>query len=87
MTDNTLASDARSVVHAAAMSTNLELAEARADLHQAVAATDAHHRTQYALSARDNAASVLLEPACSPLERDYAGIYFAQAHAIVENGR
>jgi hypothetical protein len=77
MIDSTSASDTRFVVHAAAMSTNIELAAARADLHRAAAAADPHGRTQYALSARDNAASVLLEPSCTPLERDYAELYFA----------
>ena len=72
------------VVHGAAMSTNPSLAAARADLHQAAAALDDHRRTQYALSARDNASSVLTSPGCSPREREYAGLYFAQAHAIAE---
>ena len=76
---------AASVVHAAAMSTNATLAAARSDLHRAAAADDGHRRTQYALSARDNASSVLMEPASSLLEREYAGLYFAQAHAIVES--
>jgi hypothetical protein len=66
------------------MSTNIELAAARADLHRAAAAADPHGRTQYALTARDNAASVLLEPTCTPLERDYAELYFVQADAIIE---
>jgi hypothetical protein len=72
------------VVHGAAMSTNLSLAAARADLHQAAAAQDDHRRTQYARSARDHASSVLTSPGCSPREREYAELYFAQAHAIVE---
>jgi hypothetical protein len=72
------------VVHGAAMSTNLALAAARAELHQAAAAQDEHRRQQYARSARDNACNVLTSPGCSPREREYAGLYFAQAHAIAE---
>lgn len=71
------------VVHAAALSTNTVLASARSDLHSAVQADDQHRRHQYALSARDNAPAVLLEPTSTPLELDYARWYFDDADALL----
>ena len=59
-------------------------AAARADLPAAVQMSDhEHRRQQYARSARDNAAEVLLEPASTPLERDYASRYFDDADALI----
>lgn len=72
------------VVHAAALSARTALAAARADLHAAVQMSDdEHRRQQYARSARDNAAEVLLQPASTPLERDYASGYFDDADALI----
>ena len=71
------------VVHPAALSTNPALASARTDLHSAVQSVDEHRRRQYALSARDSAAAVLLEAASTRLERGYASHYFSEADAIV----
>lgn len=72
------------VVHAAALSANVDLASARADLHDAVRADDdEHRRQQYALCARDSAAAVLLDPASTPLEYDYARNYFSDATAMI----
>jgi hypothetical protein len=73
------------IVHAAALSTSTALAAARNDLHTAVQADDDHRRQQYALSARDNAAEVLLAPASTPLELDYARGYFDHADALVSD--
>ena len=72
-----------SIVHAAALSTSTALAAARSDLHTAVQAGDDHRRLQYALSARDSAAEVLLKPTSTPLERNYARRYFDHADALV----
>lgn len=74
------------VVHPAAISTNQALAMARADIHSAVNSDTGHQRTQYALSARDSAAEVLLEPGSTPLERSYAAYYFEEADAIIAQG-
>jgi hypothetical protein len=71
------------VVHAAALSTSVALASARADLHTAVRADDEHRRRQYALSARDSAAAVLLDSASTRLEGDYARNYFNDADAMI----
>jgi hypothetical protein len=71
------------IVHAAALSTDPALACARTDLHTAVQADDEHHHRQYALSARDSAAGGLLEPQSTPLERDYARMYFEDADAMI----
>lgn len=60
------------------------LALARADIHHAVdAADDPHRRCQYALSARDYAAEVLLAPGASPAQRECAGFYLADAEAFI----
>lgn len=71
------------IVHPVALSTSMALAMARADIHDAVSADTDHRRTQFAFSARDNAATALLEPASTDLERSYAGYYFAEADAII----
>ncbi|EHB53294.1 hypothetical protein [Mycolicibacterium vinylchloridicum] len=68
---------------AVALSTTHSLARARADIHSAVNADDTHRRRQYALSARDNAITVLLEPTSQPSEREYAEYYLADAEAII----
>jgi len=74
------------VVHAAAMSTSQALAMARADMHCAVNSDTDHRRTQYAFSARDNAATVLLSPGSTPIERSYAEYYFVEADTIIAQG-
>jgi hypothetical protein len=68
---------------AVALSTTHSLAMARADIHSAVNADDTHRRRQYALSARDNAITVLLEPTSQPSEREYAEYYLADAETII----
>lgn len=73
----------RAIVHAAAPSTNPPLACARTELDTAVQAGDEHHRRQYALSARDSAAAVLVEPKSTSLERDYARRYFDDAEGTI----
>lgn len=59
------------------------LAMARSDIHAAVNADDDHSRRQYALSARDNAVSVLLEPTAERSEREHAEYYLADAEAMI----
>lgn len=61
------------------------LAMARQDIHQAVGADDDRRRRQYALSARDNAATVLLDPSSTRREREYAEYYLADAEGIIAN--
>jgi hypothetical protein len=68
---------------AVALSTAHSLAMARADIHSAVNADDEHRRRQYALSARDNAVTVILEPTSQRSEREYAEYYLADAEAII----
>ncbi|SBS78083.1 conserved hypothetical protein [uncultured Mycobacterium sp.] len=68
---------------AVALSTTHSLAMARADIHSAVNADDTHRRRRYALSARDNAITVLLEPTSQPSEREYAEYYLADAEDII----
>ena len=68
---------------AVVLSTAHSLAMARADIHSAVNADDAHRRHQYALSGRDNAVTVLLEPTSPRNEREYAEYYLADAEAII----
>ncbi|WP_179476249.1 hypothetical protein [Mycolicibacterium vinylchloridicum] len=68
---------------AVALSTAHSLAMARAGVHSAVNADDTHRRRQYALSARDNAVTVLLEPTSPRSEREYAEYYLADAEAII----
>jgi|JI10StandDraft_1071094.scaffolds.fasta_scaffold18126_6 hypothetical protein len=60
------------------------LAMARQDIHHAVGADD-DRRRQYALSARDNAATVLLDPSSTRREREYAEYYLADAEGIIAN--
>jgi hypothetical protein len=70
------------------LSTNPALAAARADLHAAVqTSSDEHHRRQYARSARDSAAEVLLNPASTRLECGYARNYFDDADAMIADDR
>jgi hypothetical protein len=68
---------------ALALSTAHTLAMARSDIHIAVNADDTHRRRQYALSARDNAVTVLIEPTSQPGEREHAEYYLADAEAII----
>jgi hypothetical protein len=65
------------------LSTAHSLAMARSDIHNAVNADDDHRRRQYALSARDNAVTVLLEPTSQRSEREHAEYYLADAEAII----
>ena len=60
------------------------LAMARQEIHNAVGADD-DRRRQYALSARDNAATVLLDPGSTRREREYAEYYLADAEGILAN--
>jgi hypothetical protein len=71
------------IVHPAAMSISHALAMARDDIHHAISADDEHDRLQYALFARDNAATVLTDPNSARSEMQYAGYYFAEAEAII----
>ncbi|MGY4646251.1 hypothetical protein [Mycobacterium sp. URHB0021] len=61
------------------------LATARQDIHNAVGADDDQRRRQYALSARDNAVTVLLDPSSTRREREYAEYYLADAQGIIAN--
>ncbi|OBB96013.1 hypothetical protein A5779_17510 [Mycolicibacterium peregrinum] len=62
------------------------LEEARSDIHAANAAIDdPHRRNQYALSARDNAVTVLLAGDANPDELRHAEHYLAAAEAIIAN--
>ena len=71
-------------VHAAGLSAGVTLGCARADLHKAVRARDdEHRRRQYALSARDSAAEVLLDASSTRLECEYATYYFCDAEAMI----
>ena len=64
--------------------TSAVLAAARADIHNAVScADDPHRHRQYALSARDNSAAVLLAPDASADERRHARYYLDNADAII----
>ena len=65
------------------LSTAYTLAMAGSDIRDAVNADDAHRRRQYALSARDNAVTVLLEPTSMCDERERAEYYLADAEAII----
>jgi hypothetical protein len=67
----------------AATRTAHSLAMARADIHSAVNADDTHRRRQYALAARDNAITVLLEGTSQRSEREHAEYYLADAEAII----
>ena len=65
------------------LSTAHTLAMARADIHSAVNADDDHRRRQYALSARDYAVTVLLEPTSDRNQREHAEYYLADAEAMI----
>jgi hypothetical protein len=65
------------------MSTTDTLAQARADLHAAVAAHDPNRRRQYALSSRDYATEVLLAPDATPQQIAHAGYYLDDATAML----
>lgn len=68
------------------MNTAATLEEARSDIHAATAAIDdPHRRRQYALSARDNAVTVLLAADATPDELRHAEHYAADAEAIIAN--
>ena len=61
-------------------STTTALARARRDLqHAIVMGADAHRRRQYALSARDEAATVLLAADASSRQLRYARVYLGAA--------
>jgi len=69
-----------------ATATAATLEEARSDIHAANAAIDdPHRRNQYALSARDNAVTVLLAGDANPDELRHAEHYLADAEAIIAN--
>ena len=66
------------------MTTTDALAQARTDIHEAVAAhDDRHRRHQYALAARDHATEVLHAADATRTEREYAGYYLDDAHAML----
>jgi hypothetical protein len=68
------------------MTTTETLAHARSDIHAAVAAhDDPYRRGQYARSARDYAAEVLLTADATPLQRQHAGYYLDDANAMLAN--
>lgn len=68
------------------IATAATLEEARSDIHAANAAIDdPRRRNQYALSARDNAVTVLLAGDASPDELRHAEHYLADAEAIIAN--
>jgi hypothetical protein len=68
------------------IATAATLEEARSDIHAANAAIDdPHRRNQYALSARDNAVTVLLAGDANPDELRHAEHYLADAEAIIAN--
>jgi hypothetical protein len=66
------------------MTTTDTLAQARIDIHAAVAAHDDHHRRhQYALAARNRATEVLHAPDATRSQREYAGYYLDDAQAML----
>ena len=66
------------------MSTTATLAQARLDIHVAVAAhDDRDRRRQYALSARDHATEVLHAADATRTELEYAGYYLDDAHGML----
>lgn len=78
--------DPTSNLNTAEPSTTAVLAYARADIHTAVdCAEDPHRRRQYALSARDNAVTVLLAADATPDERRHAEYYLADAEVFIAN--
>ncbi|MFB1298621.1 hypothetical protein ACAG24_024225 [Mycobacterium sp. pW049] len=59
------------------------MARARRDLQHAILmGVDAHRRRQYALSARDEAATVLLAADASPEQLRYARLYLSAAQRL-----
>ncbi|MFB1298641.1 hypothetical protein ACAG24_024325 [Mycobacterium sp. pW049] len=76
--------DPTSNLNTAGPSTAAVLAHARTDIHTAVAAADdPHRRRQYALSARDNAVTVLLAGDATPDDLRHAEYYLADAEAFI----
>ena len=68
-----------------AASTATALARARRDLqHAIVMGVDAHRRRQYALSARDEAATVLLAADASSRQLRYARVYLVAAQRFLD---
>ncbi len=67
-----------------AMTAGRALTFARDDIHAAAEAEDEHHRG-YAVSARDNAVTVLLDPSSTRRERARAEHYLVEAEAIIAN--
>ena len=66
-------------------STATALARARRDLqHAIVMGVDAHRRRQYALSARDEAATVLLAADASSRQLRYARVYLVAAQRFLD---
>ncbi|MBY0290955.1 MAG: hypothetical protein K2X52_28025 [Mycobacteriaceae bacterium] len=65
--------------------TSTALAQARKDLQYAVVmGTDTHRRRQYALSARDEAATVLLAGDATAAQMRYARHYFRAAQRFAD---
>ncbi|WP_273735447.1 hypothetical protein [Mycolicibacterium septicum] len=60
------------------------LTYARDDIHAAAEAED-EHRRGYAMSARDNAVAVLLDPSSTRRERTCAEHYLVEAESIIAN--
>ena len=61
------------------------LARARRDLQHAILmGVDTHRRRQYALSARDEAATVLLAPDASSRQQRYARVYLVSAQRFLD---
>jgi hypothetical protein len=67
-----------------AMTAGRALAFARDDIH-AAAESEGEHRCGYAMSARDNAVTVLLDPSSTRRERACAEHYLVEAEAIIAN--
>ena len=66
-------------------STATALARARRDLqHAIVMGVDAHRRRQYALSARDEAATVLLAADANSRQLRYARVYLVAAQRFLD---
>ena len=58
---------------------------ARQDIHNAVGADDDRRAANTPSPARDNAATVLLDPSSQRSEREYAEYYLADAEGIIAN--
>ena len=66
-------------------STATALTRARRDLQHAILmGVDTHRRRQYALSARDEAATVLLAPDASSRQLRYARVYLVAAQRFLD---